>query len=43
MLANLTHLVSGADTPVSTLYHFPVNEAHNGVLWTANAATDTGV
>ncbi len=43
MFANLTHLVSGADAPVSALYHFPVHEADNGVLWTADAAPDTGI
>lgn len=42
-VADLTHLVSRADTPVSTLYHFPVNEAHDSVLRTTNATCDTGV
>lgn len=43
MLANLTHLVSRPDAPVSTLYQVPVDETHHGVLRTANAAGDTGI
>lgn len=39
----VTYLISWPDTPVSILYNVPVNETHERVLWTANAASHGGI